>query len=721
MSARREGRTRRAGAAIVAAVLLAGCGRGRPSSGAPENGPAKVTVGKKDLAVRYDGREIFRAGSPPERPVSRPRSISSATATPSPKRSSSRPATGADGSRSRALLAAGPESFPCEADRRDRGPALVRHVSGVSRSLLNRAVYDRGRDWVFSVDAGPRAEVAPSADGKDGRALRLHGRGLRDRPALPAPLLSGPPRPPLLRALDLPDLARSRGRLDLLVRVHRRGHGAGHRRHGRHARGNPPAVRLRPPPDRRRLSEREGRPDLWLTANDKFPRGLAFLPGYIRGKGLKPGIWTNVAFKQADYAEAHKDWFVTDAAGRPARGNWVEFSLDASVPEAVDAVVRPGLPRPARAWAGNTSRSTPFATCAMKATTAHAAHFQKGKKDLVGTYRRYVEAIRRRSAETISSSAAGASGQSSSGSSTAAASATDGFCYAGLAQFNSVEQRRLEERSRSHRARCGPLEVDARPSSLTGSILLLTDKPAVYRTDAAEPARRAAPGAVNLARADLRRRSFPLGRARPRRYRGQRLRAARFRRLAAAGLHLFLLEIVRPLERLVRPRPDRRIRPGNRLHRPRPGSGKKYFVLRSSWTKRLLGSYSGSFAPGPPRSPLPLPGPHPQGADARPQLLATGRHISREGVNWRTSADRRDASGMSRLVAGDPYTPPDRAGRAFLEDSRLPARPSGTSKGLPGLAAVTSFPARADGRSAGPRTKKIAHKIQQVVGLVPGV
>jgi hypothetical protein len=148
-SARRGGKSLGTGAAIVAVVVLAGCGRGGPSSGAPENGPAKVIVGKKDLAVRYDGREIFRGGIAAgeagfEAKVNLVRDGDAVTQTVLLTAREKGGRVSVSG-----MLAAGPESFPCEADRRDRSPALVRHVSGMSRSLLNRAVYDRGRDWAF--------------------------------------------------------------------------------------------------------------------------------------------------------------------------------------------------------------------------------------------------------------------------------------------------------------------------------------------------------------------------------------------------------------------------------------------------------------------------------------------------------------------------------------------------------------------------------------------
>ena len=69
-------------------------------------------------------------------------------------------------------------------------------------------------------------------------------------------------------------------------------------------------------------------------------RGLEALAAYIKQKGLKPGIWTNATFSQTEYAEQHKDWFVMDGAGNVARGNWINHPVDASVPAALDTLVR---------------------------------------------------------------------------------------------------------------------------------------------------------------------------------------------------------------------------------------------------------------------------------------------------------------------------------------------------------------------------------------------
>ena len=696
------------GTAIVAAVLLAACGRGGPSSGAPENAPAKVKVGDKDIAVRYDGREIFRggivagdAGFEAKVNVVRDGDVVTQTVLLTPREKGGRVSVTGN-------LAAGPESFPCEADRPDRGPALVRHVSGLSRSLLNRAVYDRGRDWAFSVDAGPRAVVAPTTGGTDGRKYAFTVEGseivLRFRPRYyqvhrglrffepwtyriwPDPVagwISWFAFYDEVTEKDIVDTADTLAETLLPYGYDLLQIDDGYQRG-------------------------EGRPDLWLTANDKFPRGLAFLPDYIRGKGLKPGIWTNVAFKQADYAEAHKDWFVTDRAGRPARGNWVEFSLDASVPEAVDAVVRP-VYRGLRDMGWEYFKVDALRHLRYEGYNAHAAYFQKGKKDLVAAYRRYVEAIRQEVGRDFFILGCWGIRPELVGLIDGCRIGTDGFSYAGLAQFNSWNNV-VWRNDPDH------IELDADRwkstlvTSLTGSILLVTDKPAVYRTDAVEPARRAAPVPWTLPgqiydvdpsrSGELARVDTEVSGSGP----------ARLRRLAPADLRPLPPRDRSPVRELVRPRPDRRIRPGDRLRRPRPGSWEGVLRLRvlDEAAPRELHRL---VPPRPARPPLPLPGLHPQGAEA-PSSAPGHRPAShgRGGGPRGPRLDRRNALRDEPPGRRGPLHPlPDRAGRVFFRGFR------GSRRGRPGPPKDPRagrrhphFRGGRDGRLAGPVPKKIA-------------
>ena len=66
------------------------------------------------------------------------------------------------------IITGSPESFPCEADRKQTGTVIVRHTVGLSSSLLNRAVYDRRSDWALSVDMSySSADLKISPQSKD--------------------------------------------------------------------------------------------------------------------------------------------------------------------------------------------------------------------------------------------------------------------------------------------------------------------------------------------------------------------------------------------------------------------------------------------------------------------------------------------------------------------------------------------------------------------------
>ncbi len=55
---------------------------------------------------------------------------------------------------------------------------------------------------------------------------------------------------------------------------------------------------------------------------EKFPHGMKWLAGEIRALGFRPGIWT-VPFGTGDekFYQAHREWFLHDAAGKPMM-NW---------------------------------------------------------------------------------------------------------------------------------------------------------------------------------------------------------------------------------------------------------------------------------------------------------------------------------------------------------------------------------------------------------------
>ena len=236
------------------------------------------------------------------------------------------------------VINAGVESFACEADRRIEGTQVVRHVYGPSSNLLNRAVYDRDGDWLISADrsyTSSNYRIIPQANDSISKLYAISMKGnqltLRFRPHYyqkhrglkyfdpssykvwnksvagwcswfaykteiteqnikeTCDVISETMLPYGLDYLQIDD---------------------GYQQNG-------------------------GQPEKWINPNEKFPSGLPALAAYIKSKGLKPGIWTNVAIHDSAYAAGHKEWFVTDAAGNLSSGRWVDYIIDGTNKEAL--------------------------------------------------------------------------------------------------------------------------------------------------------------------------------------------------------------------------------------------------------------------------------------------------------------------------------------------------------------------------------------------------
>ncbi len=192
-------------------------------------------------------------------------------------------------------------------------------------------------------------------------------------------------------------------------------------------------------------------------------------------------------------------------------------------------------------------------------------------------------------------------------------------------------------------------------TSLTGSLLLLTDKPALYRTEAAEPARRAAPVLwtvpgqvfdVDPSRSsELERVSAEVSGSGPR----------PFDAGMSPACDLWLLEIVRPFE--------------NWAVLGRTGESEtrvcfadlgldpdaEYLVFEF-WSKKNIGSFHGAFTPGPPDTVYRSQCFIIRERRPHPQLLATSRHLTGGGpdlvdLKWKDGI----LTGRSLVVGGDPY------------------------------------------------------------------
>ena len=629
------------------------CSRKDAGTSGPPNAPAKIRIRDGKLRIDYSGQTIFKANiEGEEENVQLLVNVSTAGDRVSQVVLLT---SGRNGPKLRitGTIFGSTESFPVEVDRRVKSPLFVRHSSGISRSLLNRAVYDRRGDWVLSVDANPAVVVSPLEEKDDGRTFSLTAEGgeivLRFRPRFyqqhrglrffepwtykvwPDSVAGWVSWFAFFDKVTEKDIIET---ADVLSEVLL-----------------PFGYKYLQIDDG--YQKGQGLPELWLNTNNKFPRGLGFLAGYIKSKGLKPGLWTNAAFNQADFAEAHKAWFLTDGQGTLHRGNWIGLALDGSVPSALEAVVKP-IYRGLRDQGWEYYKVDALRHLRYEGYNAGAEHFARNKKDLVTAYRDYVGTIREEIGRGQFMLGCWGIRPELTGIIDGCRIGTDGFSYAGLAQYNSFNN--VVWRNDPDHIE---LNTDAYKSltvtSLTGSLLLLTDKPAVYRTEAAEPAKRAVPVLWTLPgqifdvdpsrSAELWRVDSEVSGSGPR----------TFDAGSSTTCDLFLLEVNRPFE-------DWAV-----LGRTGESAGevwfadlgldpaKEYFVFEF-WTKRLLGSFTGAFIPGPIDPKFRCQAFSLRKRLDRPQIVATNRHVSCGAVDLvETSWKKGILSGRSRVVEGDPY------------------------------------------------------------------
>ena len=640
----------------------------------PPNGPADVQVQDGRVTVRYDGRVILegRVINPEALRLAAP-SVSRTHGTVDQAIAFYAQRGGAPLQLTATVSASG-EAFPAEADRPLRGLPIVRHSSGLSHSLRNHAVYDRQRDWVVSIDDQPRTRVrvVPTGDTPETRTFALEARGneivLRFRPRFyqrhrglrffepwtyrvwPHPVVGWCSWFAFFDTVTESDITRTADVVSEVLAPY--GYEYLQIDDG-YQRGT-------------------GLPDLWLNANEKFPSGLAALAAYIRGKGLKPGIWTNVAFTQTEYADAHKAWFVRDPGGAVARGNWIGHPVDALVPAAVDTLVRP-IYQSLRGMGWEYFKLDALRHLRYEGYNTFRGHFARPDTDPTDAFRRYVEAVREGVGDDRFLLACWGVRPEIVGLVDGCRLGTDGFSYAGLAQYNSFNN--VVWRNDPDHIELSDAEAwrSTMVTSLTGSLFMLTDKPERYRTPAVEPARRAAPVLVTMPgqlydvdpsrSAELARVDAEVSGRDPK----------PFDASLTPGADLYLLEINRPFESwMVLGRTggeDTAIA----FEELGLDATKPYLVFEF-WQRRYHGAdLTGSFTPGAlPRrfnSQVFVI----RAKQDHPQLIATGRHITGGGpdlvdVSWSpfdslrslgASAGEGSSDGVlggrSRVVGGDPY------------------------------------------------------------------
>jgi hypothetical protein len=553
------------------------------------------------------------------------------------------------------VVSASGQAFPCEAEPRPDGVRIVRNSLGLSHSRLNRAVYDRQADWLLSVDYPARVQVTPLAASTDTTAFRLESSGgeiaLRFRPRYYQRHRGlAEFRPWTYRVwdrsvtgwtswfafLDRVTEADIRRTADVL------------------------AATLAPygyeylQIDDGYEREPIGLPDHWLEANQKFPSGLDGVRRYVAARGLRPGIWTNTTFHDSAFARAHPEYFLPSPEGGPAYGNWVGFVMDGANPATLNDQVRPVYRALARqGW--EYFKVDALRHLRYEGYNSFADVFRRRGQDRVAVYRGFVQAIRDEIGRQVFLLACWGIRPELAGIIDATRVGTDGFGYGGFAEYNSWNNI-VWRNDPDHIQLSAPDAYRATTlTSLTGSVLMLTDPPQVYRTGRVEAARRAAPvpftvpGQVYdidpsrsslIAQADV-----SVSGSGPRPFDAdQRL-----------VVPLYQLDVDRPFERwTVLARTGGTEGPiGFADLGLAPDSS---YLVFEFWTKRLLGSFRGSFVPGPPDARYEVQDFCIRARADHPQVVATNRHVTcgavdLAGVTWSGGT----LSGSSEVVGGDVY------------------------------------------------------------------
>ncbi|HLI93093.1 MAG TPA: alpha-galactosidase [Puia sp.] len=545
------------------------------------------------------------------------------------------------------------DAIACESDPPEDRIKVVRQVVGRSHSLLNNAVYERRNDWLFSVDNYySKVKLTPAEDsGFDISVsgweivLRFRPRYYREHRGLSRfdPSAYAVWKKPVVgwcswfAYLDKVNEQEIKATADVI------------------------SEQLRPfglqylQIDDGYEQQPIGLPDTWLHANDKFPSGLRQLASYIAAKGLIPGIWTNVTFADSAAAYDNRNLFVQDEQCRPASGNWIGYVMDGSNPGTIRRLVTPvykGL---------NDDGFRYFKLDALRhlkyeGYNSFKEYFQQRGVDRDEAYRNVAKEVRDQAGRDKFLLACWGIRPELVGIADGCRVGSDGFSYAGLAQFNSYNN--IIWRNDPDHIVLSAKEAyrSCTATSLTGSLFMLTDKAEKYgHSPLVEAARRTIPVLFTqpgqVYDVDPSRSALIAGADVEMSGSGPRP----FDASSNTTTGLFELEINKPFgDWIVLGRLDDRdkILPFRDLGLDE----KKEYLVFEFWTKNFRGAFTARFIPGAIdtafncqafciREKLP-----------HPQLLATNRHISCGGLEIRALAWADNTlEGKSELVANDKY------------------------------------------------------------------
>lgn len=620
----------------------------------PPNGPAEFLLAGKDLTVRYEGRTLFKgvlddSGDGFTTGETRTESNGAITQVFTLTSSNGQKVTLSG------TIGGSDESFPCQADRDAKSGEIVRHSFGLSRSLLNRAVYDRQRDWVLSVDFPAQARILPVEPFVEGHSFKIVIIGdeicIRFRPRYFQKHRGLTFYEPwTYRVWDKPVVGWCSwfAYLDRIADDN-----------VKHA-ADVLAETLKPygleylQIDDGYQKTPVGWPDTWLTANEKFPLGLQNLSEYIKSKGLRPGIWTNTSVRQDIMAAANSSLFVRDELDKPYNSRWIGYAMDGNNPAAIDQLIRP-VYKGLRGMGWEYFKVDALRHLRYEGYNSHQSYFTRRKIDPVQAYRNVAQAIRSEIGRDNFMLGCWGIRPELIGIIDGCRIGGDGFSLAGMAQYNSFNN--LIWRNDPDHIELSDTEAyrSCMVTSLTGSLFMLTDKPDRYKTDWVEAARRSIPVLFTLPGQlyDVDpSRSMYLDRVESEvSGSGERL----FDASRISPYDLFLLEVNRLFENWVLLGRVGESSPFIRFRDLGLDPEKEYLVFEF-WTKTFRGSFTGGFEPGTIDPKFRCQLFCVRERQNHPQLIATSRHITCGSYELATlSWFDKSLSGVSTVISTEPY------------------------------------------------------------------
>jgi len=548
------------------------------------------------------------------------------------------------------------QSFPCSVDRpMAAGRDIVRSSVGLSHSLLNRAVYDRKWDWVFSVDYFSNVVIEPDSADSHQNSFQITISGneisIRFRPRYYQFHRALKYYEPWTYEVWKPSVAGWCSWYAYMDNINE---------------GNIKKAadviseKLLPfgydhlQIDDGYQQSQVGFPNTWLNANNKFPSGLGFLANYIRGKGLIPGIWNNVSFQDRDSAFAHKELFVLNEKGAPAKGQWIGYSLDGSNPKAINKIIRPVF-KGFKAMRWQYFKVDALRHLRYEGYNSNSEYFERKKVDRITAYRNVVKAIREEVGKNNFLLGCWGIRPELIGLINACRIGDDGYSWQEMAQYNSFNNVVWRNDPDHIQLVSKDAYRDCMVASLTGSLIMLTDKPEEYDTGNIEPAITTVPVLftrpgqlydVDPSRSMyLNRVNTEMSGSGPRVFDASR----------STPYDLFLEEINEPYENwMLLGRVGEKSKFIS-FHELGLDAAKTYLVFEF-WSKTLIGTFKDGFAPGAIATTYNCQLFCIRKLQTHPQLLSTNRHISSGAQELKNlSWDKNILSGTSELPANNLY------------------------------------------------------------------